>query len=207
MKQQLQFVLVGALAIISLAVVGLTYVHSVKAQTPAASITLPARYSYAAKFVCGLEPATTHTLPAEPPVKPGNYATVINLHNPWATSVTIQKKVALAAPETYPNTRLIDPTRRFQDTLTSDHAMSIDCAEIVNLLALNGTPTAAPFIEGWVVVDSYFPTGTATAAPLDVFEITTTSAGPTPTGAPTPVNSHEVTVVPGRSLPAGTWPF
>jgi hypothetical protein len=208
MKKQLHFVLGGAFAIISVAVVGLSYVHSVKAQIPDAPITLPARLSYAAKFVCGFEPATTATLPAEPPVKTGNYATVVNLHNPWATNVTILKKVAIAAPERFPNTRLINPTKRFQDTLTSDHGMSIDCTEIVNLLTLNGTPPATTFIEGWVVIDSFFPTTpTPTAAPLDVIEVTTTSNGPSSAGAPSPVNSHELTVVPGRSLPAGTWPF
>ena len=180
--KKLQIVLGGAFAI-STIVAGLIYVHNVKAQTTAASITLPARFSYAAKFVCGFEPPTTHNLPAEPPVKTGNYATVINLHNPWANTVTIQKKSALAAPETYPNTRLIDATKRFHDTLTSDHGMSIDCTEIVNLLTLNGTPPAAPFIEGWVVVDSYFAGATASAAPLDVVEVTTTSNGPRPTGA------------------------
>jgi hypothetical protein len=135
-------------------------------------------------------------------VKRGNYATVINLHNPWATDVAIQKKVALAAPERYPNTALVPPTKRFQDKLPSDHAMSIDCQEIVNLLTLNGTPPAAPFIEGFVVVDSYLPAGTTGASDLDVVAVTTTAPSPT-----TNVNSHEVVTVPGRRLPAGTWPF
>jgi len=183
----------------------LIYVNRVKAQNATTSITLPARFEYAAKFVCGLEPSNTgHTPPQEPPVKPGNYATTINIHNPWATSVQIVKKVALAARETYPNTVLIDPTKRFFDTLTSDHGMSIDCTEIVNLLTMNGTPPPAGFIDGWVVIDAYFPTTSTppTAAQLDVVEITTTAATFTST-----VNSHEVTMVPGRSLPAGTWPF
>jgi hypothetical protein len=187
---------------------GLINVRPVRAQVSDQPISLPARYSYAAKFVCGLEPASTQNPPSENPVKMGNYATVINLHNPSARTVGIYKKVALSAPENYPNTRVIDPTKRFQDSLLSDHAMSIDCAEIVNLLTLNGTPPTTPFIEGWVVIDSYFPATTtaATAAPLDVFEVTTTSAG-SAAGAPSPVTSHAVTVVPGRTLVAGTWPF
>jgi hypothetical protein len=77
----------------------------------------------------------------------------------------------------------------------------------VNLLTLNGTPPTASFIEGWVVIDSYFPNATSTAAGIDVVAVTTTSSGPNATGAPSAVNSHEVTIVPGRSLPAGTWPF
>jgi hypothetical protein len=207
MKQR-QFLLAGALAIVTIVTAVLTHVHNVKAQVTEASITLPARFSYAAKFVCGFEPPTSTNFPAEPPVKTGNYATVINLHNPWASTVTIIKKVALAAPEKYPNTVLIAPTKRYKDILTSDHAMSIDCTEIVNLLALNGTPPASTFIEGWVVVDSFFATGAApTPAALDVMEVTTTSIGPSTAAASNPVNSHEITVVPGRSLPAGTWPF
>jgi hypothetical protein len=204
MKIRLHVVLGAVLAVVVLVASGRIYVHRVTAaQLSSTSITLPARFSYAAKFVCGVStPTTTQVPPSEPLVKTGNYATVINLHNPWATSVTLQKKVALAAPEQFPNTRLIDPTRRFQDLLASDHAMSIGCAEIVNLLTLNTTPPTSPFIEGWVVVDSYFTGTTNSAAAIDVTEVTTTAASPTAS-----VNSHDVTVVPGRALPAGVWPF
>jgi len=173
---------------------------------PDASITLPARWEYAAKFACGVQSTPTTSPPVEPPVKVGNYATIVNIHNPWATSVILQKKVALAAPETYPNTRLVDPTKRFQDSLTSDHVMSVDCQEIVNLLTLNGTPPTSTFIEGFLVVDSYFPPpANSTAAALDVVAITTTSDAIA--GAVPQVTSHDVVNVPGRSLPAGTWPF
>jgi hypothetical protein len=207
MKKQLQILVGGAFAIVMLVTASLIYVHGVKAQNTSASITLPARLSYAAKFVCGFEQPTSPTVPAESQVNTGNYTTVINIHNPWASAVTIQKKVALATPETYPDTKLVNPTKRYQDIVTSDHGMSIDCTEIVNLLTLNGTPPTASFIEGWVVIDSYFPNATSTAAGIDVVAVTTTSSGPNATGAPSAVNSHEVTIVPGRSLPAGTWPF
>lgn len=208
MRTQSWVVLGRAFTFVAIGMASLIDVRTVTAQIADTPITLPARFSYAAKFVCGVEPPSTLSPPSEPPVKMGNYSTVINLHNPWASTVQILKKVALAAPETYPNTRLIDPTRRFQDLLTSDHAMSIDCTEIVHLLSVNGTPPTTTFIEGWVVVDSFFPatSGPPTAAALDVFEVTTTSTGTT-AGVPSPVNSHEVTVVPGRPLPAGTWPF
>src|SRR4051812_37186064 len=97
-----------------------------------APIQLPPRWSYAAKFVCGFSPTATNAVPKEPIVKRGNYATVVNIHNPGATDVTLLKKVALAAPETYPETRLIAPTKRYKDRLPSDHTMSVDCTEIVN---------------------------------------------------------------------------
>jgi hypothetical protein len=168
------------------------------------SITLTARIEYSAKFVCGLQPpGTPNQPPSEPPVKPGNYASVINIHNPWSSTVSILKKVAVASPETYPNTKLITPTKRFSDRLLSDHAMSVDCTEIVNLLKLNGTPAMGTFVEGFLVIDSFFPAGSAGGdAALDVVAVTTTAQD-----LNSPVNSHEVTIVPGRSLPAGTWPF
>ena len=37
---------------------------------------------YSVKFICGDQPANPNLhLPSEPPVKPGNYATAVNIHN------------------------------------------------------------------------------------------------------------------------------
>src|SRR5262249_13165095 len=149
---------------------------SARAQAPLAPpLQLPARWSYAAKFVCGLSPQTTLSAPKEPIVKPGNYATVINIHNPNATPVGILKKVALAAPERFPGTQLITPTMRFRDNLPSDHAMSVDCTEIVNLLTQNGTPPASTFIEGFLVIDAIGLASAGVNLPeLDVVTVSTT---------------------------------
>lgn len=170
-----------------------------------APIPLPARWSYAAKFVCGLSPLVTNpnSVPKEPPVKKGNYATVVNIHNTSAADVTILKKVALAAPETFPDTHLIPPTRRFKDRLPSDHAMSVDCSEIVNLLVQNGTPPVGPFIEGFLVIDALGLASTANVLPeLDVVAVTTTAVD---TAAA--VNAIQITPVVGKQLAAGTWAF
>jgi len=47
-------------------------------------------WSYAAKFVCGYQRTATPGQPApgEPIVKPGNYATEINIHNPATIAQT-----------------------------------------------------------------------------------------------------------------------
>ena len=172
-----------------------------------APITLPARWSYAAKFVCGFSPMPTNpgSVPKEPPVKKGNYATVVNIHNTAATDVTIMKKVALAAPETYPNTHLIPPTKRYSDRLPSDHAMSVDCTEIVNLLGQNGTALPGPFIEGFLVIDAIGLASTGNVLPeLDVVAVTTTAVDATPTAA---VNAIQITPVEGKKLAAGIWAF
>lgn len=201
MNKQRQILLTGVLVVVVLVADSLVHVHSIKAQT-----RLPARFSYAAKFLCGLQAATTESPPAEPPVQSGNYATVINLHNPSAATVQILKKVVLSSPETSPHTEPIAPTKRFEDTIQSDHGMSIDCTEIVNLLKQNGTTPTGSFIEGWLVVDSFAPrssgAGAPVPAPLDVTEVTTTASAASST-----VNSHAVTIVPGRQLQPGTWPF
>jgi len=181
-------------------------VHSANAQVAApAPMTLPARWSYAAKFVCGFSPIPTSpaSVPKEPPVKKGNYATVVNIHNTAATDIKILKKVALAAPEKYPNTQLIPPTKRFSDKLPSDHAMSVDCDEIVNLLGLNGTPLPGPFIEGFLVIDAINTASTANVLPeLDVVAVTTTAVDPAAA-----VNAIQITPVEGKKLAAGIWAF
>lgn len=191
---------------------------------PANGYTLPARFSYAVKFVCGAHDGTiivggapdltgrdlrtggnplSPLPPREAPVKRGNYATVVNVHNPYNYDVSVCKKVVLAAPEKYPNLPVVHPTRRYLDLqLLSDHAMSIDCTEIVNLLTQSGTPPAGTFLEGFVVVDVWPFLGTA-PEDVDVVAVTSSDTFPGDPGGRGP--NHEVTRVPGRQLPAGSW--
>lgn len=178
---------------------------------PAASaeVNLPDRFSYAAKFVCGMSEVPTTAPPNEPVVKIGNYATSVNVHNPWALPATITKQVVISNAERYPNTRFNLPTKRVSDVIPSGSSVYVDCTEVVNLLRLSGEPIPGPFIEGFVVIDSYFLSSVApsTAADLDVITVTTT-APLNLAGAPTAdVNSHEITPVPGRHLPKGVWPI
>ena len=179
-----------------------------------AQTNLPARSSYAAKFVCGVSTIPTQNPPSEPAVKRGNYATVVNIHNPNNRDVVLKKRISLGAPERFqvtPPTALIAPTKRVTDTLLSDYTMYVDCAEIVNLLKINGTPLPGPFIDGYVLIESFFAAsfGTATDAEVDVVTVTTTAQLATASpagGGDNGVNSHEVTPVAVRKLAAGTWP-
>src|SRR5712691_5839114 len=53
-------------------------------------------WSYATKFVCGTEPPNPAGTVGEPPVKPGNYATDINIHNPnYKDGVLFKKMIIL----------------------------------------------------------------------------------------------------------------
>lgn len=177
-----------------------------------AQTALPARSAYAAKFVCGVSNIPTQNPPSEPAVKRGNYATIVNIHNPNNRDVVVQKRISLGAPERYqstPPTTLIAPTKRVIDILPSDYTMYVDCAEIVNLLKHNGTMFSGTFIEGYVLMESYYVTSfnPLTDAELDVVTVTTTAQlTSTAGGGDNGVNSHEVTPVTARKLAAGTWP-
>ena len=55
---------------------------------------------YSIKFICGDQaPVPNLRPPSEPPVKPGNYAAAINIHNFHQIPVTIQKSAVIANPE------------------------------------------------------------------------------------------------------------
>jgi len=130
---------------------------------------------YSVKFVCGLQlPIPGQVPPSEPPVKPGNYATAVNVHNFHnSLSVPIAKKAVIANPEDQP-AGAISAFRRL--TLKPDQALEIDCPDIVSLLA-NPTVGLPPFIKGFVEIVSPQPlsvTGVYTAQACDV-----TAAGQT----------------------------
>lgn len=190
-------------------IAGMVLVPVVFGHLASAQVNLPDRFSYAAKFVCGTSQTPTTNPPAEPVVKKGNYATAVNIHNPAANTITITKQVVIAAAERYPETRQIPPTRRVTDKLPAGQAMYVDCQEIVHLLVLSGAAVPAPFMEGFVVIDSYLPSPNGdVAAELDVVTVTTTATAMSLAGAPgSDVNSHEITTVQGRKLAKGTWPF
>lgn len=109
------------------------------------------RFSYAAKFICGVQ-SVANIDRQEPPVKKGNYATAINIHNPQANRTKIFKKVVIARPEPDQG----KPTQKFEHVLESDGAMEIDCREINLLLARDGQiqPSDNAFRKGFLVVES-----------------------------------------------------
>jgi hypothetical protein len=193
----------------------LSLLLSASIATVPAQTNLPARSAYAAKFVCGVSNIPTQGPPSEPAVKRGNYATVVNIHNPNNRDVVLQKRISLGAPERFqstPPTTLIAPTKRVTDTLPSDYTMYVDCTEIVHLLKLNGTPISSTFIEGYVLIESYYVTsfgGPTTDAEVDVVTVTTTAqlaVSAAGAAGDNGVNSHQVTAVAARKLPLGVWP-
>ena len=103
-----------------------------------------AKFQYAAKFVCGTNPAKTFR------VVPGTYATAINIHNPNSKRVRFTKKVALTFPPAEQAPGGVSET--FEDTLDPDEALEVDCEEIPSEFfeSVPGTP----YTKGFVIIKS-----------------------------------------------------
>lgn len=103
----------------------------------------PWRFQYAAKFVC-VSHRSEGTSAESRSVVPGEYRTVINVHNPHERAVKLRVKVAVGdRPE------FISPFRNTD--LGPDGMMRIDCPEIPGFFPdpfPHGTP------EGFVVIES-----------------------------------------------------
>lgn len=132
---------------------------------------------YSVKFVCGFSSSPVGPFPSEPPVKPGNYATAINIHNFHIFSVGLCKKAVLAPPEACmsasPPEGCLPIIGNFTGVfLHADQAFEVDCSDIVSLLkpSLRGT-TLPPFIKGFVeivVLPNSNLAGTPPVNPLSV---------------------------------------
>ena len=127
---------------------------------------------YAAKFVCGVPKLEAQ----REAVKPGNYATAINIHNPnqLATTAAINftKHAVLALEEDIPPQK---PFPAVSETLPSDFAMEVDCANIFTLL---GSPTGLTFWKGWLIILVPSP------SQLDVVGVYSSEPPPPAAGAP-----------------------
>jgi len=152
MKQR---ILVLALTLVSL-VLALSGMHSgdgLKALTVATAQTLPQKDVYAAKFLCG------DFLPnvqggVEWPVKPGNYFTTINVHNPNTGPLSFEKKAVLLYQANNPGNleQPMPPSKLISASLKGDWGLEIDCTDIRKQL-LGGAVSPPTFIEGWVVIE------------------------------------------------------
>lgn len=146
---------------------------------------------YSVKFICGDQPANPNLhLPSEPPVKPGNYATAVNVHNFHQNQkAVIIKRAVIANPE---NQQLgqISQTRQF--VLGPDQAFEIDCSDIVTLFGSLPAPLP-PFIKGFVELRGLPPNPFPT---LSVTAVYTAQATPAAGGQGGPVSVEVVPVQP-----------
>ena len=129
---------------------------------------------YTAKFLCGLfDPQRiTDQGNIEGPVKPGRYATAINVHNPNPVRpVSLRKKAVLlfsgSTPHEQPPEVVHQPGPLHQVAVGPDGAFEIDCSDIRAVLLAPAGPPAPEFIKGMVVIE------TAPDTPLDVVAVYT----------------------------------
>ncbi len=121
------------------------------AAVPAAAQTL--EWVYAVPFVCGYQPPITSG--GEPVVKPGNYATEIDVHNPHYVDVDVRKKFILLVDNGNPVGR--EPNSRGPQAfdgilLGPDFATMDDCLRIWQLTHPGIVPpTPMPLNKGYVV--------------------------------------------------------
>jgi hypothetical protein len=173
---------------------------------PAAQIATHGQYvwSYAAKFVCGFQrSAQPGQNPAgEPIVKPGNYATEINIHNPAYKPTQLRKKFLwlVNAQEAVREPAQIGPARYLTMTLGADFATMDDCNNLWTLTYPGvALPSPMPVFIGYLIILS--PTE------LDVDVVYTANAPGDLATAPTGV-SIDVERVTGKRvfLPNGAVP-
>ena len=122
-------------------VAALALIGTARAQVPGPT---PGDTAYSVKFVCGTQaPLSNLNAPAEPPVKPGNYATVINVEG-LNSDIGATAIVSPAGSAPSSNTISLSPLSLF---VTKD----ITCADIAKAV---GAPPPS-FITGYVnIIDS-----------------------------------------------------
>ena len=163
----------------------------------------PVKDVYAVKFLCGS--FTPLSSEQDWPVKPGNYFTAINVHNPNSVLVSFQKKaVLLFGGERQPRPEQpMPPGKLFDAALRDDWGMEIDCSDIRKQL-LSGTAPAAPaFITGWVVIEVTGSPKHPEPRPIDITAVYTSHGWDLSTGKPTYMGFAEdvVPVLPKRIKP------
>ena len=161
-------------------------------------------WSYAAKFVCGLQrPAAAGQVPpGEPILKPGNYASEINIHNPAYKDAPLRKKflVLVKGQEAVREPQTTKPLTVTKMTLGPDYAMMDDCNNLWAIIYPSvPLPSPMPVFIGYLVILSPLE--------LDVDVVYTANAPGDLAVAPTGV-SIDVERVTGKRvfIPTGALP-
>jgi hypothetical protein len=181
-------------------------------------ITTTAQYlwSFSAKFVCGFLPTPTQPgAVGEPPVKPGNYATDINIHNYNYRDLKIHKKLLVLVGTPQPGAvvqppfvlrepQVARPYKFMPIVLGPDYATMDDCNAIWQMAAQTGPPLQPGALTiGYLVILSQLD--------LDVDVVYTAEVPANVPGQPQPVPSGisiDVNRVTGKRFytPANTLP-
>jgi hypothetical protein len=145
------------MATLRAALLPITAIAILGSAQPARAQTTPL-YQYSVKFVCGLQRVYSPNLPGEPAVKPGNYATEINIHNIQFTQQPAIKNVVLVVKNGEPVGRepnVQPPTPFVVVPMPPRNAMMDDCNQIWGM-AFPGAapPNPMPLTIGYLSVIS-----------------------------------------------------
>ena len=171
-------------------VIGLLFtVSPVRAQEPVPEPTivpiptLTVTNTYAAKFICGVQPEAS--IKVMPDAQAGHYSSKINVHNNTGIDIRFRKKVIPLKGGQIPTPPAWD---KFE-SLRSDLAMEVVCRDIYGHLNIPIWPQVdviPPYIEGFVIFEVVFnnplPSGIPDD-PLDIEGIYTYRAEPAGTNA------------------------
>ena len=160
-------------------------------------------WSFAVKFVCGQQPPISANPIGEPPVKPGNYATEINIHNGNYKTIGLRKKIVLLVDKGQVvalEPQAVGPRAKMSADMQADYGMIDTCNGLYNAV-YPAAPIAGPMplMIGYLVILSPLD--------LDIDAVYTAevpgAAGTTPTGI-----SIDVNRITGKRIyvPAGTFP-
>lgn len=160
-------------------------------------------WSYAAKFVCGFQPAYSPPAPGEPVVKTGNYASEINIHNPNFKLVPIIKRfiVLMDGQLVVREPQVAGPTGGTSLEIPANSATLDDCNGIWTATHAPAVlpPNPMPPFIGYLVILS----------PLDInVNVVYTTNAPGIAGQLPSSSSIELLTVTGKRvfLPAGVNP-
>lgn len=157
-------------------------------------------WSYGVKFVCGFQPLGVAGTAGELIVKPGNYATEVNLHNPFYTGAApVYKKVVtlinynMAAPLIVREPQTAGPSQFVNIQLEPDWATMDDCNAIYHM-AYPGAVVPSPM----ALFVGYFVILSNQKYNLDVTAVYTANGSYDPALPPTAVSIDVEVVNPKR---------
>jgi hypothetical protein len=147
---------------------------SVRAQDPVPEPTivpiptLTVTNTYAAKFICGVQPDAS--IKIAPDAQAGHYSSKINVHNNTGIDIKFRKKVIQLKGGQVPT----PPAWAKFESLRSDWAMEVVCRDIYGHLNIPIWPQVdviPPYIEGFVIFEVVFSNPLPTSVPDDPLDI------------------------------------
>jgi hypothetical protein len=173
-----------------------------------AQVQMKSTNTYAAKFICGVQPQTDIT--ADPDAQAGRYSTKINVHNNTGMTINFRKKIIqlLGSRSDIHEVQTDPASKKPLEHLDEDQAMEVVCRDIYDLIPITiPKGSIPPYIEGFVILEVYFNASGGKPIvpppdPLDVVGVYTYKGDlpGTPTSPPNGSGvSLEVVVYPAKS--------